>query len=538
MNAQPLMPPQHASRRVRRAQRAQQAGELDKAERQYRAALEQHPDNFDALHGLGGIARERGRLDIALALIQEALKADPGRAEAFASLGLVFYALKDFARALTSFEAGLRLAPEDVELRNRRGVALLELGRPSEALAEFERVLACVPNHFEALGNRANTLFKLNRPAEAIELYDRALELKPGNAALWTNRAIALRRLERPHEALLSAKRALAAQPDFAPARFVDATVRLYLGDFAAGWRGYEWRWGGVMAGERRKLAAPLWRGAGDIAGKTILLHAEQGFGDTIQFVRYAPLLAARGANVLLEVQPPLVRLLSGTRGVAQVLPRKAPLPPFDLHCPLLSLPLAFGTALDDIPADVPYIGPPADAAACWSDSLGAMRSDGRPRIGLVWSGERAHDNDLNRSMSLAALAPLLDLPHLKFISLQHDVREADAVLLQARSDVVQIGQTFADFADTAAAIAKLDAVIAVDTAVAHLAGAMGKPLFLLLPFAADFRWLRERSDSPWYPTARLFRQRQFGDWTGAVEALCRELHGAQFNLVAQSLSA
>lgn len=537
MNAQPLMP-QHASRLVRRAQRAQQAGELDKAERHYRTALKEQPNNFDALHGLGGIERERGHFGTALTLVQEALKADPGRADGFSSLGLVFYALKDFARALTSFDAGLRLAPDDVELRNRRGVALLELGRSKEALGEFERVLACAPNHIDALGNRANTLFKLNRPAEAIQLYDRALELKPGSAPLWTNRAIALRRLERPHEALLSAKRALAAQPDFAPARFVDATVRLYLGDFAAGWHGYEWRWGGVMASERRKLAAPLWGGAGDIAGKTILLHAEQGFGDTIQFVRYAPLLAARGANVLLEVQPPLVRLLSGMRGVAQVVPRNAPLPPFDLHCPLLSLPLAFGTALDGIPADVPYVAPPDDAAACWSARRAPMRNDGRPRIGLVWSGERAHDNDINRSMSLAELAPLLDLPHLKFVSLQHDVRDADAALLKTRSDIVQFGKTFSDFADTAGAIAQLDAVISVDTAVAHLAGAMGKPLFLLLPFAADFRWLRERSDSPWYPTARLFRQRQFGDWTCAVEALCRELRGAQFYPAAQSLSA
>ena len=258
--------------------------------------------------------------------------------------------------------------------------------------------MAVAPDHFEALGNRANTLFKLNRPVEAIDLYDRALELKPGNAPLWTNRAIALRRLERPHEALLSAKRALAAQPDFAPARFVDSTVRLYLGDFAAGWRGYEWRWGGVMAKERRKLAAPLWLGEGDVAGKTILLHAEQGFGDAIQFVRYAPLLAARGARVLLEVQPQLVRLLSGLAGVAQVLPRRAPLPPFDLHCPLLSLPLAFGTALDSIPGCRSLFAPAAEVAALWRERLAATCADRRPRVGLVWSGERAHDNDLNRS--------------------------------------------------------------------------------------------------------------------------------------------
>ena len=537
MNAQAPVSP-NVSRLVRRAQRAYEAGDVEKAEGLYNAVLAQQLDSFDALHGLGGIALQRGRPDTALLLFQEALKTDPTRADGFASLGLVFYALNDFVRALTSFEEGLRLAPDDVELRNRRGVALLELGRAREALEEFERVLVCAPNHFEALGNLANTLFKLNCPAEAIELYDRALELKPGNAALWTNRAIALRRLERPHEALVSAKRALAAQPDFAPARFVDSTVRLYLGDFAGGWRGYEWRWGGTMAGQRRKLAAPLWLGEGDVAGKTILLHAEQGFGDTIQFVRYAPLLAARGARVVLEVQAQLVRLLSGMVGVAQVLPRKAPLPPFDLHCPLLSLPLAFGTVLESIPAAVPYIAPPHDPAASSSDRLAQTRADGRPRVGLVWSGERAHDNDLNRSIRLETLSPLLDLPHTQFVSLQHDLRDKDAPFLHARADIVQIGHKFSDFADTAAAIAQLDAVIAVDTAVAHLVGAMGKPLFLLLPFAADFRWLRERGDSPWYPTARLFRQRRFGDWSGAVEALCRELRCASFSPKAQSLSA
>ena len=537
MNAQPQVSPQ-GSRFIRRAERALQAGALDKAERLYNAALEQHADAFDALHGLGGIALQRGRPDTALVLFQEALKFDPSRADGFAGLGLAFYALKDFGRALTSFEAGLRLAPGDVELHNRRGVALLELGRPNEALYEFETVVTSAPNHFEALGNHANTLFKLNRPADAIELYDRALALKPGNAALWTNRAIALRRLERPHEALLSARRALAAQPDFAPARFVDGTVRLYLGDFAAGWRGYEWRWGGVMAKERRKFSAPPWLGEGNLQGKTILLHAEQGFGDTIQFVRYAPLVAARGARIILEVQPQLVRLLSSVAGLAQVLPRKAPLPPFDVHCPLLSLPLAFGTALDSIPATGPYIAPPDDAAALWRGRLVAARADRRPRIGVVWSGERAHDNDLNRSMSLATLAPVLDLPHLQFVSLQHDLRAEDAPVLQARSGVVRIGQEFSDFADTAAAIAALDAVIAVDTAVAHLAGAMGKPLFLLLPFAADFRWLRERGDSPWYPTARLFRQPKFGDWTGAVEALRQALQQTACMPSARRMSA
>ena len=511
---------QNPTRLLRRAWRAYEAGELAKAERSFTAVLQGEPRNFDALHGLGLINYCRGRLDAALALIQTALLADLGRADGFSSLGLVFVALKDFARALTSFDEGLRLAPDDLELVNRRGVALLELGRPDEALAAFDRVLAGNESHREALGNRGNALIKLNRPAEALESYDRALILAPGNAQLLTNRAVALRRLDRPQEAVMSARRALVGRPDFAQAQFVEAVARLTLGDFSA-WRGYEARWSvGAAAGKQRGFTAPLWRGEQDLAGKTILMHAEQGFGDTIQFVRYAPLVAARGATVMLEVQPALKRLLTAMPGVAQVFARGEPLPAFDCHCPLLSLPLAFATDAATIPADIPYVAPAADDIARWRQRLPRRR----PLIGLVWSGERSHDNDLNRSLCFEELLPLLDVPDATFVSLQHEVRDADAALLRQHPSVVCIGEALGDFSDTAAAIAPLDAVIAADTAVAHLAGAMGNPLLLLLPFGADFRWLRERGDSPWYPSARLYRQPAFGDWASVIDLLRRDL--------------
>jgi tetratricopeptide (TPR) repeat protein len=509
----------------RRARRAHADGALAKAERLYNEWLALDPDDFDALHGLGQIHFQRGRLDAALALFQEALKRDLSRAEGFASLGLTFHALRDFARALVAFEEGLRLAPDDLELANRQGVALLELRRAAGALACFDRVLASAPDHPDALGNRGNALLRLNRPDEAVAAYDRALALipkkNPNAAPLLTNRAAALRRLDRPHEALASVRRALAIKPDFAHARFVDSAICLSLGDFAAGWRGYEARWHvGWLATQRREFAAPLWLGDEPLDGKTILLHAEQGMGDTIQFVRYAPLLAARGANVVLEVQAPLLRLLAGLRGAATVVARKTPLPAYDFHCPLMSLPLACDTAPNTIPADVPYIV--ADDAAAAAHRARLPRS--RPLVGLVWSGERSHDNDLNRSMRLETLVPLLDLSGVRFVSLQHEVREEDKALLASRRDVLPLGESFSDFADTAAAVAALDAVVAVDTAVAHLVGAMGKPLFLLLPFGADFRWLRERADSPWYPSARLVRQPHFGDWDGAVQLLRAEL--------------
>ena len=236
--------------------------------------------------------------------------------------------------------------------------------------------------------------------------------------------------------------------------------------------------------------------------------------------MRYAPLLARRGAKIILEVQRELVPLLSGLSDVAAVIARGEPLPAFDLHCPLLSLPLAFATEPATIPADSPYLAAPDDRIAVWRNRL----PKARPLIGLVWSGDRSHDNDLNRSIGLATLTPLLDLPDVTFVSLQHEVRERDVPVLRQLPNLFRIEPGFFDFADTAAAVALVDAVVSVDTAVAHLAGAMGKPVLLLLPFAADFRWLRERPDSPWYPTARLYRQPKFGDWGSVVEILRQEL--------------
>jgi tetratricopeptide (TPR) repeat protein len=328
---------------LRRARRLLENGDLAKAERLYGEHLQHHPNSFDALHGLGHIHHRRGRLDTALVCFQEALKCDLSRADGFAGLGLVFLALRDFARALTSYEQGLRLDPKNVELLNGRGVALLELRRPREALDCFDCLLVTSPDHADALGNRGNALLRQNRLEEAIAAYDRALARTPNNAPLLANRAAALRRLDRPGEALADALAALKVKPDFAHARFVEAVARLSLGDFAVGWHAYESRWQvGWLASQRRDYGAPLWLGKEGLDGKTIMLHAEQGLGDTIQFVRYAPLLAARGAAVVLEVQQPLVRLLRNMHGVAQIVARKEPLPHYDFHCPLLSLPLVF----------------------------------------------------------------------------------------------------------------------------------------------------------------------------------------------------
>jgi Tfp pilus assembly protein PilF len=426
-----------------------------------------------------------------------------------------------FEEALASYDEALEIDPGNPEVLNRRGVALLELGHPQEALATFDRVLAVDPEHIDALGNRGNALLKLNRPQDALTSYDAALKIAPEHARLLTNRAHALRRLDRPHEALVSAARAAAGSPKFAEARFEESLARLTLGDLRNGWRAYEARWAtGAFAAHRRNFTAPLWLGDKPLDGRTILLHAEQGFGDTIQFVRYAPAVAALGARVILEVQPELVGLLSQMAGVATIVPRGEPLPWFDYHCPLMSLPFAVATELPTIPAATPYIAAAADRVAVWRERMPARG----PLVGIAWAGQRTHKNDSNRSMRLETLRPLLARSSIQFVSLQHELCGEDAAFLQGCPQLLDVGGQFRDFADTAAVISRLDRVIAVDSAVAHLAGALGKSLFLLLPLAADFRWMRERQDSPWYPTARLFRQPQFGDWASVVDALCKEL--------------
>jgi tetratricopeptide (TPR) repeat protein len=514
------MPQSSLSPRFRRARQLHQSGELDAAERLYGDILRRDPQHFAALHLLAMLHYQRGRLDHAERLLRAALSLDEACADAQADLGLVLLAAGRCGDALERYEAACRLALDDADFHNGRGVVLLRLERPDEALASFAQALALCPGHVDALGNRGNALLKLNRVREAIASFDAGLRIAPKHARLLTNRAIALRRLDCPREALMDLSRARVSAPDFAEARFVQSLVRLTLGDFAAGWQGYEARWAtAAFAPHRRQFARPLWLGNAPLTAKTILLHAEQGYGDTIQFVRYVPHVVALGARVILEVQAELASLMAASLPV-EVIAHGDPLPAFDLQCPLMSLPLALRTALDAIPADSPYlIAPPRDGA-----HRPAAPEPGRPpRIGLVWAGDPLHKNDLNRSMPLSLLRPLFDVPRLEFVSLQQEIGAQDAALARSLPRLVLAGP-FADFAATAAAIAPLDAVVAVDTAVAHLAGALGKPLYLLLPYGADFRWLRARADSPWYPTARLFRQHAFGDWERAIDALCQEL--------------
>jgi len=298
----------------------------------------------------------------------------------------------------------------------------------------------------------------------------------------------------------------------------------LVSGDLRAGWPQCEYRWRIAGSVPTRVLPAPVWRGDAPLEGKTILLHAEQGLGDTLQFLRYVPLVAARGAEICLEVQPSLLPLLAGYPGTASVLARGETLPPVDFHCPLLSLPLAFSTGLDSIPAPVPYLHAPGDRVARWRELTGPARG---PRVGLVWAGNPGHANDRNRSIPFTLFRPICaPLAGVQFFNLKIEASQADAVALAGTPGIVDHSAMVRDFADTAALVAQMDLVISVDTSVAHLAGALGKPVWLLLPFSPDWRWLLDRDDSPWYPSMRLIRQTRIGEWNAVLNRVRRELEG------------
>ena len=393
--------------------------------------------------------------------------------------------------------------------------------RWEECLRHATDALALDPRHVEVLCNRGAALRMLGRPEEALAEYDRALALSPGKAEILNNRGVALAALNRHAEAIACYDAALAAAPDYARAGFNRGVSRMLTGDFAGGWADHEYRWrGGDRPIEPPASRKPPWNGREDIRGKTVLLGAEQGLGDLLMFSRYARLLRERGARVVLEAHPPLAALLQGMDGVDQVIALGEALPPHDYRVPIMSLPLAFGTRVETIPRDVPYVSAAPGHVARWRAKLGSPR---RPLVGLAWSGSATLRNDRSRSIPLARLDALREA-NAAFVALQKDIRDADRPHLAGARPILHFESELADFRDTAALASLMDVVVSVDTSLAHLAGAMAKPTWILLPFSPDWRWLLGRDDSPWYPTARLFRQPRPGDWETPIRAVAEAL--------------
>ena len=490
-------------------------GETEAAIGAYDAAIALDPAHALARHNKGSALLKLELYDDAIRSFDDALTLQSTIAESWNLMGMAFEGLSRHAEALLCFDQAIVLRPVYAEAFNNRSIALRWTTQFEAAVESANQALALDPSLYQALNSRGSALARLNRYEDAIADYEAALSVRPAYAGALLNRGAAREALGDPAGALADFETARRLEPSLPDAAFNTALVHLREGNYATGFALYQMRWDKPTGPHLPYPRETLWTGVEDVAGKTVLLHAEQGFGDVIQFCRFAADVAGMGATVILTVQTPLLRLAASLAGPARVLSVDETPPAFDLHIPLMNLPSALELSVEAVHRGA-YLSAPADLAAAW-----AARLEGSPgpHIGLAWSGNPKHENDHNRSMALADLARLFDLP-ITLISLQKEVREPDLALLEAGAPIHRFDAALDDFCETAALIAQCDAVVAVDTAIAHLAGALGKPVMLLLPRHADWRWLSGRADSPWYPTARLFRQAEFGNWSGPVEAV------------------
>lgn len=532
------------------ALRAHRAGHLDEAKRIYLQILAIDVRHAETLHLLGIVEYQLGRYESAAKMIARAIAIDGKQAGYHFNLGLILQMQGKLSEAVDSYGRALVLQPNYAEVCYNRGNALRDLGKPNEASESFRRAVTLKADYLEAWNNLGLVLKSQNKLDEAVDCFERVLALDersaeghhnlgevryaqglPGDAAAHQEQALALKpdyvealvslgaayelqgRLE---EAVTSFEKALALNPENAAARLNLAMVQLLQENFASGLQNYEVRT--LCENAPRRFFQPQWRGE-PLEGARILLHHEQGLGDTIQFLRFVPLVRAAGGVVVLELPPRLRRIAARFSDIAELVDTGKPLPRFDFHCPFMSLPLAFGMDRQSIPAQVPYLSVPGEAM----ESAGALPwpSEGL-RVGIVWSGSPEHARNSFRSIPFELLDPIFDVAGAQFFSLQ--MGAAAARLAQTSAAITDLGAVTGDMADTAAQIAHLDLIITVDTSVAHLAGALAAPTWLLLSSAPDWRWFERGEESPWYPTMRLFRQSNFGDWQAVIERVCMQL--------------
>jgi tetratricopeptide (TPR) repeat protein len=493
-------------------------GDLAAAVACYERCLAIDPNTVLAHDNLGLALLRQGKLDEAAASHRRALALDPRGAVSHYNLGNVLLGQKEIEAALLCYQNAVALRPDYAAAHLNLGNALRLTGDLAAASASYRRAATIQPNFALAHHNLGNTYLEQDRLEEAVACLCRALALRPDYAEAHISLGNALHGQGRFSDALACFRRACSIQPNDASAHVNAACMLLLAGEFSAGWAEYEWRRQGEVVALRGQ-AIPAWRGQ-RLRGETILLHCEQGLGDSIQFIRYARAVKDQGAQVVLYCPPALERLFEGVAGIDHICPHGRDLPACDYHVPLLSLPFLFDTLLETIPCDIPYIEARADSSARWAERLRLCRG---LKVGLVWAGNpridqpNAHQIDRRRSMRLRDFAPLADLPDIQFVSLQKGVSADQATQPPPGLALTDFMSEVTDFADTAGLVANLDLVIGVDTSIIHLAGAMGKPVWMLSRFDGCWRWLLERQDSPWYQTLRLFRQPAIGDWQSVV---------------------
>ena len=531
------------SRLFEQAIQHHQVGQLEQAKRKYQEILDTNPQHADSSHLLGLVEYQYGNYVKAIEHIQQAVLISPEQPVFLNNLGNVLKEMGELDRSVQAYQQALEVAPEDAEIHNNLGVTLKEMGELDRSVQAYQQALEINPQYAEAHNNLGNVLKEMDRLDESLhayqqalkinpqfvegyynigvffqeqrkvkesaQAYQKAIQIQPDYVEAHINLGVVLREQVRLKESIQAHQKAIQIQPDYEEAHINLAITFLLQGQLTAGWKEFEWR-----RSRKRDFKRPLWDGT-PLNGKSILIYAEQGFGDTIQFVRYIDLLPDANTIIIVVCQPELKTLFKSINRIDTLVTKGEDIPDSDVHVPLLSLPYMFNTTLDTIPARIPYLylNPEADSVFHLGDSHDL-------KIGIVWAGRPTHANDNNRSIDLKWFKCLLDIRNCEFFSLQVGEHREDIKQHGYHHTIKDLGKQFTDFHHTASAILQLDLVISVDTAVAHLAGALGKPVWTLLPFVPDWRWMLDRSDSPWYPSMTLFRQKETGDWSPVFEQL------------------
>ncbi len=517
----------------------QNKGDNEKAKSLYQEVVKLQPGNFDCWHILGIFEYQNKNYEEALKLFRKVISINPRFAPVHSNMGLVLQDLKRYPEAIASYDKAIALDNQLFAAYNNRGNAFKDLGQLEQALKSYACALTYQPDYPEALYNLAEIYKALQLWDNSLTYYDRTIYAKVDYAEAHNNRGLMLQFLNRVDDALQSFNQTIAIWPDYAPAHSNKSLALLLKGNYKEGWEEHEWRWKmKEFTSAQRNFPQPQWTGQGldeiehstdylrnnNLIGKTILVHCEQGIGDTLQFCRYIPYLVETGAQVRFEVQASVFSLMRQIISPDSLIKQGDPIGSFDYHCPLISLPYALRNRLGDIPAKKSYLKANELKREKWSNKLGIKR---KPRIGIVWSGNIHHHNDLFRSLPLQILLPYLNrfVQDFELVCLQNEFRVGEREFLMQIPGWIDSSQSIEDFEDTAALCELVDLVITVDTSVAHLSGAMGTPTWLMLPFAPDWRWLMDRTDSPWYPSFKLYRQNGISDWKSVLDRISKDLN-------------
>lgn len=494
-----------------------EGGKYEQAEKIYWQIIELAPNYAIAYKNLGNALLNQGKLEDAIAYYQQGIALAPNDAITYYHLGIIFHQQDKLEEAIDCYQKSLAISPDSATVFNNLGNAWQRKGKLEEAIACYQKSLNLDNNQILTYHNLGSALNVQGRVEEALVSFQQALTLDPNNVESYHNFAIFYQDTRQYKKALACCDRALEIDPNNPEIHWNRALILLKLGDYERGFIEYEWRWQRKQ-NPPRTLPKPIWDGS-DLAGKTLLLQAEQGMGDIIQFIRYVPLLLEQASKIIVECHPPLVKLLKTLKGIEKVVAIGEELPEFDVYIPILSLPRIFQTNVETIPAQIPYLTP-LESVRVQLDKPGKFDL----KVGIVWAGNPEHPSDRRRSCSPTYFRQLLNLPNIAFYSLQKGVKASEISQISSSLSLIDLSNQINDFADTAAILAQLDLVITVDTAVAHLAGAIGKAVWVLLCYNSDWRWLIDREDTPWYPTMRLFRQNNPGNWQEVLERVAKTL--------------